>query len=231
MSRKKKENFNIDLEEMTQAGVHFGHAPSRLNPKMEPYLYGIRNTINIIDLKKTAKKLNQALAFIKNLVEEDKTLVLVGTKVQVQDLTKKTAEECNFPYVTERWIGGTFTNFKVISKRINYLKELEEKKEKGEFEKYTKKERAEIDQEIEKLNKKFGGLKSLDELPEAIFVLDMKKDSLAIKEAREKGIKVIGLADTNVDPTLADYPIPGNDDAISSVEYILNKLKEVIKHG
>lgn len=196
---------------------------------MKPYLYGIRNTINIINLEKTAEKLREALAYVQELVEKDKNLVLVGTKVQIRDLTKRTGEECNFSYVTERWIGGTFTNFDNISKRIDYLKELEKKQEQGELEKYTKKERLEIEEEIEKLRKKFGGLKDLRSLPEAIFVLDMNRDNLAVREARKKDIKIVGIADTDVDPSMADYVIPANDDAISSVEYILDKFKEIVK--
>jgi len=227
-NNSKKLDVELDLEEMIQQGIHFGHSPSKLHPDMEPYLYGIRNTINIIDLEKTAEKLKEALKFIKKLVEEDKDILVVGTKIQVQDLTEEFAEECGFSYVNERWIGGTFTNFDNISKRIDYLKDLEKKQEEGEFEKYTKKEKAEKQEEISKLRKKFGGLKEMEGLPDAILVLHMKKDDLAVKEAREKGVKVIGIADTNVDPTRADYPIPANDDAITSVQYILDKIKQVV---
>jgi len=231
MSDNNSNNLDVKLdpEEMIQQGVHFGHSPSKLHPDMEPYLYGIRNTINIIDLEKTAEKMREALQFIKKLVEEDKELLVVGTKIQVQDLTKEFAEECGFSYVNERWIGGTFTNFDNISKRIDYLKDLEEKQEEGEFEKYTKKEKAEKEEEIEKLRRKFGGLKEMDGLPDAVLVLHMKEDNLAVKEARKKGVKVVAIADTNVDPTKADYPIPANDDAITSVGYILEKIKQVVK--
>lgn len=224
----KKIDVELDPEEMIQEGVHFGHSPSKLHPNMEPYLYGIRNTINIIDLEKTAEKMKEALRFIKKLVDNDKSILVVGTKVQVQELTKEFAEECGFSYVNERWIGGTFTNFDNISKRIEYLKDLEEKQEEGEFEKYTKKEKAEKEEEIEKLRSKFGGLKEMDGLPDAILILHMKKDDLAVKEALKKDIKIIGIADTNVDPANADYPIPANDDAITSVEYILDKIKQVV---
>jgi len=227
MSEKVKQ-IKIDPEEMIQAGVHFGHSPSKLHPKMKPYLYGIRNTINIIDLDKTAEKLEEALSFIEKLIEEDKSVVLVGTKVQIRDLTERVGEECNFPYVAERWIGGTFTNFDNISKRIDHLKDLEKEQEEGEFEKYTKKERLDIEEEIEKLKRKFGGLKDLKGIPEAIFVLDMKRDNLAVKEAKKKGVKIVGIADTDVDPSLADHPIPANDDAISSVEYILDKVEQIV---
>ena len=228
MVKPKEVDFNIDTEEMAKAGLHFGHKTSKANPKMKPYLYGVRNTIHIIDLEKTKEKLVQSLGFIKNLISENKILLVVGTKIQVKDLVKNFATECDLPYINERWLGGTFTNFGVIKKRIDYFKDLEKKKAEGELEKYTKKERAKIDKILKDSEKKFGGIKDLEKLPDAIFVLDMKKDALAVKEARMKGIKVIGIANTNIDPTLADYPIPANDNAISSVKYILDKAKEVI---
>jgi len=224
----KKAEFNIDVEEMAKAGIHFGHKTSKANPKMKPYLYGVRNAIHIIDLEKTKEKLVQSLLFIKNLISENKILLVVGTKIQVKELVKNFATECALPYINERWLGGTFTNFGVIKKRIDYFKDLEKKKAEGELEKYTKKERAKIDKTLKDLEKKFGGIKNLEKLPDAIFVLDMKKDDLAVKEARMKGITVIGIANTNIDPTLADLPIPANDNAISSVKYILDKAKEVI---
>lgn len=226
--KNKKNDFNLDPEEMARAGLHFGHRTSRVHPKMRPFLYGVRNTVHIIDLEKTKEKFEEALKFIQELVSENKILLLVGTKIQVKELVKNVALELNLPYVNERWLGGTFTNFGVIKKRIEYFKELEKKKLEGELEKYTKKERAKIERELRNLEKKFEGIKNLERLPDAVFVLDMKKDNLAVKEAKMKGIKVIGIADTNVDPTLADYFIPANDDAISSVKYILEKVKEVI---
>jgi len=228
MVKTKKTEFNIDIDEMTQAGLHFGHRTSRINPKMKPYLQGVKNMVHIIDLEKTKEKLEEALKFIQELISENKTLLIVGTKIQVKDMVKEMAEELNLPYVNERWLGGTFTNFEVIKKRIEYFKDLENKKAGGELEKYTKKERAKIDQELKDLGIKFGGIKNLTQLPDAILVLNMKKDALAVKEAREKGIKVIGIADTNVDPTLADYSIPASDDARSGMKYILEKVKEVI---
>ena len=226
--KPKKTDFKIDVEEMSQAGLHFGHRTSRIHPKIKPYLYGVRNNVHIIDLEKTKEKLAQALEFVQELISENKILLIIGTKIQVKYLVKNFAKDCNTSYVNERWLGGTFTNFEVIKKRIKYFNDLEENKKEGELEKYTKKERAKIDQELKKLEIKFGGIKKMEGLPDAIFVLDMKKDVLAVKEAKMKEIKVIGIADTNVDPTLADYPIPANDDAISSVKYILEKVKEVI---
>jgi len=224
----KKEDFGISIEEMAEAGLHLGHRTSKVFPKMKPYIYGVRSSIHIIDLEKTAQKFKEALEFIQKLVSENKTLLLVGTKVQISNLVKEFAEEHNLPYVTERWLGGTFTNFGSIKKRVDYLKDLEEKKKKGELEKYTKKERIKMDREIKKLETKIGGIKNLEGLPDAIFVFNMRKDNLAIKEARKKGVKVIAIADTNVDPTPADYLIPANDDAFSSVKYILEKVREVI---
>jgi len=224
----KKEDFGIKPEEMAKAGLHFGHRVSKRHPKMQPFLYGVRNNVHIIDLEKTAEKLKEALQFIQELVREKKVILFVGTKIQVKDLVQETAMACLMPYITDRWLGGTFTNFKTFQKRIEHFKDLEKKKESGELEKYTKKEVAQIEKELQDLEKKFSGIKNLNQIPEAIFVLDMKKDALSIKEARKKGVKVIAISDTNVDPSLADYPIPANDDAISSVKYILDKVKEVI---
>ncbi len=221
-------DFNIDLEKMLKAGVHFGHRVSQIHPKMKPYIYGARNAVHIINLETTAEKLKEALGFVQKLVAEEKELILVGTKIQIKKTAKDFAEECGIAYVAERWIGGTFTNFETIKKRVDYFKELEKKKKEGGLEKYKKKEQIKIEKEIEKLRAKFGGIKNMEKLPAAIFVLDVKKDSLAVKEARIKGVKVIGLVDTNIDPDLVDYPIPANDDALSSVSYILERTKEVM---
>jgi len=195
---------------------------------MKPYIYGIRNDVHIIDLEKTTEKLKKALEFIKKLISDNKTLLLVGTKIQIKNLVKDIAKEANIPYINERWLGGTFTNFETIKKRIAYFKELEEKKATGKFEKYTKKEKAKIDKKLMELEIKFGGIKELEKLPEAVFVSDMKKDVSAIKEAIIKGITVVAISDTDTDPSLVNYPIPVNDDAISSVKYILEKVREVI---
>lgn len=229
MTKTKKEDLKINTEEMAQLGLHFGHRTSRIHPKMKPYIYGVRNSIHIIDLEKTAEKLKEALNFIQKVISEDKILLIVGTKIQIKDLVEDIARECQLPYITGRWLGGTLTNFETIKKRIEYFKDLERKRKSEEIENYTKKEKLKIDKELEKLEIKFGGIKNLERIPDAIFVLDMKKDVLAIKEAKIKGVKIIAIADTNVDPTLADYPIPANDDAISSVKFILDKVKETIK--
>jgi small subunit ribosomal protein S2 len=231
MVKAKKIEIKLDTEEMAAAGLHFGHRTSRVHPKMAPFLYGVRNSVHIIDLEKTKEKFEEALKFIQELISEKKILLLVGTKIQAKDLVKNVATECGLPYVNERWLGGTFTNFETIKDRIEYFKDLEKKKAEGELEKYTKKEKAKIDQELKDFEFKFGGIKNLERLPDAIFVLDMKKDDLAVKEAGMKGVKVIGISDTNCDPTLADFPIPANDDAIPSLKYILEKVKEAIKNA
>jgi len=221
-------DIKISVEEMTQAGVNFGHKVSNLHPKMKPYVSGIKNNVNIFDLEKTAKEFEKALKFISKLVSENKTLLFVGTKIQVRNLVKATAEECGFPYVTERWLGGTITNFETISKRVEYFKDLEKKKAAGELEKYTKKERLNFDREMESLRVKFEGIRNMSKLPDAVFIFDMRKDDTCAREAKIKGIKIIGIADTNINPEMADYPIPANDDAISSVKYILDRTKESI---
>lgn len=225
---KKKEEFNINIEEMAKAGLHIGHKTSRIHPKMRPYLSGARNSVHLINLEETAQKLREALNFIQDLILNGKIILIVGTKIQIKNLVKDLAIECGLSYVNERWLGGTFTNFDIIKKRIDNFKELEKKKTEGELEKYTKKERAKFDKQLRDLEVKFGGLKNLERLPDAILVLDMRKDILAVKEAKMKGIKVLGIADTNIDPTLADYSILANDDAVTSVKYILERVKEAI---
>jgi len=231
--KSKKEDVKISgaqisVEEMAQAGLHLGHRTSKIHPKMKEYIIGERNGVHMIDLEKTAVKLKEALNFVAKIVSEGKVLLLVGTKPQIKNIAKQIAIDCEIPYITERWLGGTFTNFATLKNRVNYFKDLEKKKESGELMKYTKKERADFDKEIKKLEIKFGGVKNVEKIPDAIFVLDMRKDDLAVKEARKKNVTVIGIADTNIDPTIADLAIPANDDAISAVKYILEKLKETI---
>ena len=216
---------------MAKAGLQFGHKKSNVHPRMKPYLFGVRNTIFIIDLEKVLDKFEAALSYIQETVGQGKTILIVGTKTQFKKPVKGIAFETGMPYVSERWLGGTFTNFKIIKKRIDYFKEQERKLAAGEFDKYTKKEQSEIGKEIKVLEKKLGGIRLMEKMPEAIFVVDMKKDKLAVKEARENGVKVIGIADVNIDPDLANYPIIANDDSMSSVGYILGKVKESIIEG
>jgi small subunit ribosomal protein S2 len=220
--------FNLNTEEMMQASVHFGHRVSKLHPKMKPFISGTKNNVHIIELKSTVENFEKALVFVKNTIAGGKNLLIVGTKVPFKELVKKTAQDCGLPYVNTRWLGGTFTNFETILKRINYFKDLVSQKEKGVLEKYTKKERIKINKEIEGLYVKFEGIKDMTKLPEAVLILDMKKDITAAREARKKGIKIIAVCDTNIDPDSADYPIPANDDAISSIKYLLAKFEETI---
>ncbi|MCD6402497.1 30S ribosomal protein S2 [bacterium] len=229
MVQNKKRKFGINLEEMLKAGLHFGHSPSKRHPKMEPFLFGVRNGIHVIDLEKTVEKLEAALEYIQNLISEGKNLLFVGTKIQVKELIKETAKECNLPYVAERWLGGTFTNFDIIKKRIEYYKDLEKKKKEGELDKYPREEKIKFEKILQELEQKYGGLQDVKDLPDAIFVVDVEKEKIAISEARKKGIKIIAICDTNGNPTLVDYPIPANDDSVTSVKYILDKVKEVIK--
>lgn len=215
-----------EIEKMLEFGIHFGHSHSKKHPKITPFIYGTRNNVDIIDLLKFKDSLEKTLDYLKN---KKKALILfVATKISAKNLIKNLAENLGMPYVNERWLGGTLTNFDVIKKRINYLKELEEKEKSGEFDKYTKKERVRIDQEIERIKRKMGGLRKLDRLPDLLFVVDVKKEKLAIKEAKSKKIPIAGICDTDGDPTLLDYPIIANDDATSSLEYILKKVEKIL---
>ena len=228
MTEKKKDTITIDAQEMFGAGLLFGHKTSKTHPKMKPYLASPRSGVSIVDLEKTKVKLEEALKFIEEIVASGKTLLMVGTKIQAKNLLKEVATECGVPFVSERWLGGTLTNFETILKRTAYFKDLVKKKETGELEKYTKKEKAHFIKEIADLESKFGGIKDMDKVPDAIFVCDTIKDELVIKEARIKEIPLIAIVDTNADPTLIDYPIPANDDAVSSITYILGKVKDTI---
>lgn len=217
------------VKEMLMAGVHFGHKKSNWNPKMKSYVFGLKNNIYIIDLEKTIEQLGKALDFIKETVKKGGKILMVGTRPQCQQLVEKAAKNSKMPYVVFRWIGGLLTNFQIIRKRVEYLIDLEKKKKSGEFTKYTKKEQLNFDREIEKLKKKFEGIKDLEKLPEAILVLSVKEQMTAIREAKRKNIPIVALADTDSDPSLVDYPIPSNDEAISALEFMISKFEEVIK--
>jgi len=223
---EKQEQFN--LEEMAEAGLHFGHKTSKTHPKMKPYVASVRNTIHLINLEKTGVELTEAFAAVCDLVAQGKVVLLVGTKVQAKGAVRELAEATGLPYVTERWIGGLLTNFDSVVKRIAHLKDLENKKQSEEFQKYTKWEQLQMEEEIQRLEEKFGGVKTLVRLPDAMFIFDLDKNHLAQKEAKLKGIKVFALCDTDCDPTSVDYAIPANDDAVSSIKYIAEKLKEAI---
>lgn len=222
-------NKDAAIAEMAKAGVSFGHRASKWNPKMKPYLSGEKNGVHVIDLEQTHDKFLDALNFIADLTKDGKIIIFIGTRTHARKVTENAAKEIGMPYVIERWIGGTFTNFPIISKRIEYFRDLEKKMAGGEMDKYTKKERHLFMKELQFLNRKWGGVKDLIKLPEAIFVVDAVHDKLAIKEAKEKGVKVIALCDSNADPAAIDYIIPANDDAISSLNYIFSKIIEVVK--
>jgi len=221
-------NSNISVEEMAEVGVNLGHKVSKLHPKMKSYVSGIKNNIHLFDLEKTAKELEKVLAFVSKIVSEGKSIVFVGTKIQLKSIVRIAAEECGVAYVTERWLGGTFTNFETIQKRVNYFKDLEKKRETGELEKYTKRERLDFDREIAILKTKFEGIRNMAKLPDAVVIFGIDKDITAAREAKRKGIKIVAIVDTNVNPDIVDYPIPANDDAISAVGYIINRVKETI---
>ncbi|MCX6719508.1 MAG: 30S ribosomal protein S2 [Candidatus Staskawiczbacteria bacterium] len=221
-------NSNISVEEMALVGVNLGHKVSKLHPKMKQYISGIKNNVHIFDLEKTSKELEKALAFISRTVAEGKSIVFVGTKIQLKGIVQLGAEECGVPYVTERWLGGTFTNFETIQKRVTYFKDLEKKRQTGELEKYTKKERLDFDKEIAKLKTKFEGIRNMQKLPDAVVIFGIDRDITCAREAKRKGIKIVGIVDTNVNPDIVDYPIPANDDAISAVGYIIERVKETI---
>jgi len=223
-----KEDIKLSIEEMEKAGVNFGHKVSKLHPKMKEYVSGVKNGVHIFDLEKTSKEFIKALTFLSKIISEGKTIIFVGTKIQLRAIIQEAAETCGIPYVTERWLGGTFTNFETIQKRVNYFKDLEKKRETGELEKYTKKERLNFDREIASLKVKFDGIRNMSKLPEAVFIFGLDKDITCAREAIRKGIKIISIVDTNVNPDDVDYPIPANDDAISSVRYIIDKVKETI---
>lgn len=216
------------VKKMAEAGVHFGHSKSRKNPHMDSYIHTLRNSVHIIDLVSTVKKLDEALKFVKETAKKGGIILFVGIQPQAKNITQEAAKECGMPYVVGRWLGGTLTNFKTIFKRVEYLLDLEKKKKSKELEKYTKKEQMLFDEQMEKLNRNLGGIKELNKLPDAIFVLSVRHCLAAVREAKRKKIPIIGLVDTDSDPALADYPIPANDDAISALKFMLEQVKDVI---
>ncbi|MFA6190138.1 MAG: 30S ribosomal protein S2 [Candidatus Staskawiczbacteria bacterium] len=221
-------DIKLSIEEMEKAGVGFGHRVARLHPKMKQYVLNVKNNVHVFDLEKTSKELEKALIFISKIVSEGKSIIFVGTKIQLKAIIQEAATELGIPYVTERWLGGTFTNFDTIQKRVNYFKDLEKKKETGELAKYTKREQLDFDRETAKLKIKFEGIRNMSKLPEAVVIFGLEKDITCAREAKRKGIKIVSIVDTNVNPDISDYLIPANDDAISSVRYIIDKVKEVI---
>ena len=221
----------VAMKQLLEAGVHFGHQTRRWDPKMADYIFQARNGIHIIDLQKTSKKLDEAYAFLKEQVEEGKTVLFVGTKKQAQECVKEAALKCGMYYVDQRWLGGMLTNFDTIQKRIQRLKDLEAMEQDGTFEVLPKKEVILLKKEMEKLERNLGGIKEMDKLPGVIFLVDPKKERIAILEAKKLNIPVIGLVDTNCNPEELDYPIPGNDDAIRAVKLIADVMANAVIEG
>ncbi len=213
---------------MLKAGMHFGHRTNRWHPKMKPFIFTAKNGLYIIDLRKSREKLNEALEFIQKLVKEDKKILFIGTKSQVSEPMKKMAIESNQAYVVGKWLGGYITNFLVIKKSVKKYLDLTEKKAAGKLEKYTKKERLDFDREIKKLEVRVAGLVSLNKIPDALFVWDIKEEETAVREAIQKNIPIIAVCDTNVNPELANYPIPANDDSTKTIDLILGAVKDAI---
>ena len=218
----------ISMKQLLEAGVHFGHQTRRWNPKMAEYIYTERNGIYIIDLQKSVGKVDEAYNAIYDVAAQGGTILFVGTKKQAQDAVKSEAERCGMFYVNERWLGGMLTNFKTIQSRINRLKEIEAMESDGTFDVLPKKEVIQLKKEQEKLEKNLGGIKNMKRIPDAIFVVDPKKEAICVKEAHVLGIPLIGIADTNCDPEELDFVIPGNDDAIRAVKLIVSKMADAV---
>ncbi len=218
----------IAMKQLLEAGVHFGHQTRRWNPKMAPYIFTERNGIHIIDLQKTVGKVDEAYRAVFEIAQQGGTILFVGTKKQAQDAVKVEAERCGMYYVNERWLGGMLTNFKTIQSRIDRLKKIEKMSEDGTFDVLPKKEVIALKKEWEKLEKNLGGIKEMRRIPDAIFVVDPKKERICVQEARALGITLIGIGDTNCDPEELDFIIPGNDDAIRAVKLIAGKMADAV---
>ena len=218
----------VSMKQLLEAGVHFGHQTRRWNPKMARYIFTERNGIYIIDLQKTVKKVEEAYAFIREVAATGAPILFVGTKKQAQNSVREEAQRCNMFYVNERWLGGMLTNFRTIQARVARLKELEKMFEDGTTEQYPKKEVILMQRELEKLQKNLGGIKDMKKIPDAIFIVDPKKERICVQEAHTLGIPLIGIADTNCDPEELDYVIPGNDDAIRAVKLIVSTMADAV---
>jgi small subunit ribosomal protein S2 len=221
----------ITMRQMLEAGAHFGHQTRRWNPKMKRFIFGERNGIYIIDLEQTLGRVETAYGYVRDLVAGGGTILFVGTKKQAQDPVKSYADKCGMPYVNERWLGGMLTNFETISKRVNKMLEYERMQASGEFDAMIKKEALLLDRELTKLQRNLGGLRGMKKAPDAIFVLDTKKEHIAVTEANKLGIPVVAVVDTNVDPEVVQYPIPGNDDAIRSNSLFARVIADAVEEG
>lgn len=220
-----------ELLDLLKAGVHFGHKTSRWHPKMGPFIFGQRSGVHIMDLEKTRQQLETALGFIKDLGKQGKSLLFVGTKKQAASFVKKYALEAGQPYVDNRWLGGTITNWNEIYKLIKKYLDLKGKQESGELQKYTKKERTEFAKEISRMGQLVEGLSTLTKIPDALFVVDIKHEDTAVREAAQKELPIVALCDSNVNPEKVKYPIPGNDDALKAIELVVQLIAEAYKEG
>ena len=221
----------VSMKQLLEAGVHFGHQTRRWNPKMKPYIFTERNGISIIDLQKTVRKIDDAYNFVRDVAAEGKSILFVGTKKQAQESIAVEAQRCNMFFVNQRWLGGTMTNFKTIRQRIARLNEIDAMEENGDFDVLPKKEVIKLMAEREKLEKNLGGIRQMKSLPGALFVVDPRKEHIAVQEARRLGIPIVGIVDTNCDPDEIDYVIPGNDDAIRAVKLIAGKMADAVLEG
>lgn len=221
----------ITMKQMLDAGVHFGHQTQRWNPKMKPYVYADRGGIHIIDLQKSVLCAKSAADFVHKIASEGGRLIFVGTKKQAQEPIKEAAQKCGAFFVTKRWLGGTLTNFQTVKSSIDRLKKIDQMREKGELEYFSKKERARIEKEWTRLNDHLEGIREMKDSPACMFVVDLNKEHIAVAEAKRLGIKVVGIADTNSDPEMIDFPIPGNDDAIRSIKLFTNLVAEAFIEG
>jgi small subunit ribosomal protein S2 len=221
----------VTMRQLLEAGVHFGHQTRRWNPKMKRFIHGERNGIYIIDLQQTLGRIEVAYAFVRDLVADGGTILFVGTKKQAQDPVQSYAEKCGMPYVNERWLGGMLTNFQTISKRVAKMKEYQRMRDSGEFEAMPKKEALLISRELEKLERNLGGIRNMERLPSAVFVLDTKKEDIAVTEANKLGLPIVATVDTNCDPDIIQFVIPGNDDAIRSANLMARVIADAVEEG
>ena len=221
----------VSMKELLEAGVHFGHSKSRWNPKMAPYLYGVKNGIHIIDLNKTLVLLEEAYSFVSDMVAQGAQIIFVGTKRQAKEIIKEEAERCGAFYVNERWVGGLLTNFQTVRRSINKLMKLERMEAEGIFDVLPKKEVRRLKRQMEKLNKLYGGIREMTKLPDLIWIVDTVRESIAVHEARKLGIPIVAIADSNCDPDLIDYIVPGNDDAIKSIKLLTSKIADAVIEG
>lgn len=220
--------LKVELEDLLKAGVHFGHLTRRWDPKMKPYIFMERNGIHIIDLQKSLKSLEKACAAIKEIAAADEPILFVGTKNQAKEILKAEAIRCEMPYIVERWLGGTLTNFSTIKKSIRHLENLEKMTLDGTVDKLTKKERLQIEREIEKMKMVFAGIQEMKKIPGAVFIVDIKKEEIAVREALKLRVPIIAIVDTNCDPTNIDFPIPGNDDSTKSITLISKIIADAV---